>query len=179
MGREDFLRALEKLYVFARLLRRYLPIEPDQLPREIQQAITMDSYTVRPTWAGKIALERGERELPPIQPKGAAGGGPEAMEALSRIIEELNQRFGTDFTEEDKVFIEQLERRLAEDPALTASVRVNPPENARLTFDYVVTDRLQDMVDSNFKFYKRVTDDRDFARFFLDWLFTRFRRSVE
>ena len=170
---------LEKLYVFARLLRRYLPLEPETLPREIQQAINMDSYTVRPTWTGKIALERGEQELPPIQPKGAAAGGPEAVEALSQIIAELNQRFGTDFTEADKVFIAQLEERLAEDPALTASIRVNPPENARLTFDYVVTDRLQDMVDSNFKFYKRVTDDRDFARFFLDWLFARFRRSLE
>jgi type I restriction enzyme R subunit len=35
----------------------------------------------------------------------------------------------------------------------------------------VVTDHLQDMVDTNFQFYKRVTDDQAFARFFLDWLF--------
>ena len=103
---------------------------------------------------------------------------PEEMEALSRIIRELNERFGTDFTEEDKVFIRQLEERLAEDPALVASVRVNPPENARLAFDHVVTDRLQDMMDTNFKFYKRVTDDREFSRFFLDWLFERFREGL-
>ena len=36
------------------------------------------------------------------------------------------------------------------------------PENAHLTFDYVVTDRLQDMVDTDFRFYKRITDDRGF-----------------
>jgi len=30
------------------------------------------------------------------------------------------------------------------------------------------------MVDTNFDFYKRVTDDREFSRFFLDWLFERF-----
>lgn len=35
---------------------------------------------------------------------------------------------------------------------------------ARLTFDQVVTDRLQDMVDVNFKSYKRVTDDQQFSR---------------
>jgi hypothetical protein len=35
----------------------------------------------------------------------------------------------------------------------------------------VVTDHLQDMVDTNFKFYKRVTDGQAFAHFFLDWLF--------
>jgi hypothetical protein len=44
-------------------------------------------------------------------------------------------------------------------------VRQGPPANL---FDYVVTDRLQDMVDTNFRFYKRITDDREFSRFFLD-----------
>jgi type I restriction enzyme R subunit len=91
----------------------------------------------------------------------------------------LNERFGTDFSEDDQVFVRELEERLAGDQALAASVRTNLPENARLTFDYVVSDRLQDMVDTNFEFYKRVTDDQEFARFFLDWLFERFRKSLE
>jgi type I restriction enzyme, R subunit len=42
---------LEKLYVFARLLRRYLPPERAELPREIQQNVDMDSYRVQPTAA--------------------------------------------------------------------------------------------------------------------------------
>ena len=90
----------------------------------------------------------------------------------------VEDAIGTDFTEEDRVFIRQLEEKLAADPALTASVRSNAPENARLTFDHVVGDRLQDMVETNFKFYKRITDDRDFAKYFLDWLFERFRTQV-
>ncbi len=51
--------------------------------------------------------------------------------------------------------------------------------NARLTFDYVVGDRLQDMIETNFEFYKRVTDDRDFARFFIDWLFDRYLKKTK
>jgi type I restriction enzyme R subunit len=78
----------------------------------------------------------------------------------------------------DPNLLYDLERKLAGDRALAASVRVNTPENARLTFDHVVTDRLQEMVDTNFKFYKRVTNDREFARFFVDWLFERFRKSL-
>jgi len=35
------------------------------------------------------------------------------------------------------------------------------------------------MIDTNFKLYKRITDDRDFSKFFLDWLFQRFRSSVK
>lgn len=103
----------------------------------------------------------------------------EAKEALSEIIRELNKRFGTEFSEEDRVFIEQLEGRLAGDAALEASVRANTPENARLTFDHVVTDRLQEMIDTNFEFYKRVTDDPEFGKFFVGWLFERYLRSVQ
>ena len=98
----------------------------------------------------------------------------EGQEPLSLIIEELNQRFGTDFTEDDKVFIRQLEAHLEGNASLEASVRVNPPENARLTFDHVVQDQLQDMIDANFKFYKQITDDDDFAAHFIGWLFKRY-----
>jgi type I restriction enzyme, R subunit len=65
------------------------------------------------------------------------------------------------------VFIRQLEERIAHDPALAASIKVNPPEDARLTFNQVVNDKLQDMVDSNFKFYKQITDNANFAEDFL------------
>jgi len=76
------------------------------------------------------------------------------------------------------VFIEQLETKLYEDAALWASVQVNAPENARLTFNHVAEDRLQDMIDTNFKFYKQITDDSEFAKFLFDWLFDRYRKRV-
>ena len=62
---------------------------------------------------------------------------------------------------------------------LAAAVRTNTPENACLTFSYAVTGRLQDMVDANFKFYKRITDDKDFGKFFFDWLFERFSKAIK
>jgi hypothetical protein len=68
-------------------------------------------------------------------------------------------------------------QRIANDPALEASLKVNPPEDARLTFNQVVNDRLQEMVDANFKFYKQVTDNDDFAREFFSWMFDRYRRA--
>jgi type I restriction enzyme, R subunit len=168
---------LEKLYVFAKLLWRLLPVNRDPLPVEVQQNIDLDAFRLKKTNGGKIALEKGTKELEPMAPKDEGGIRPEDMEPLSQIIHELNERFGTDFTEEDKVFIRQLEQRIANDPALEASIKVNPPEDARLTFNQVVNDKLQDMVDSNFKFYKQVTDNPDFAEDFLAWMFERYVRA--
>ncbi len=169
---------LEKLYVFSRLLRRCLPHERERLPLEIQRDIDMESYRISRSFEGKIVLDRGQEEIQPIGAGAERGFAPEELEPLSEIIKELNERFGTDFSDDDKVFISQLEEKLAGDSSLRASVRANTPENARLTFDYVVTDKLQEMVETNFEFYKRVTDDKQFAQFFLAWLFDRFRKSV-
>ena len=90
---------------------------------------------------------------------------------MSQIIQELNKRFGTEFSEADKVFIEHLEGKLAADQALEASVKVNTPENARLTFDHVASDKVQELIDTNFKFYKQINDNPEFGKFLLDWLF--------
>jgi len=114
---------LEKLYVFSRLLRRYLPPERDELPREIQQKIDMESYRITRRWKGRIQLERGNGTVEPIGAKKDLIVTPDQVEVLSQIIRELNERFGTEFSEEDKVFIETLEERLSDDPALVASVR--------------------------------------------------------
>jgi type I restriction enzyme R subunit len=169
---------LERLYVFARLLKRYLPFEREALPVEVQQNIDMESYRVQQTASGKVKLDRGQQELEPQGPKTPWGAGPDLVEPLSQIIRELNERFGTSFREEDKVVIRQLEETLAGNEALAASVRSNTPDNARLTFDHVANDKLQELVETNFEFYKRVTDDPAFAKFFLDWMFDRIRKRV-
>jgi type I restriction enzyme R subunit len=165
---------LEKMYQFARLLLRRLPVSRERLPVEIQQQIDIDSYRVHRKGVGRLVLQPGVGELAPIEAKSQKSPGSEDQQPLSIIIGELNTRFGTDFSPEDRVFIEQLETRLNVNNALRASVKINPPDNSRLTFDHVVNDVLQDMIDTNFKFYKQVNDNADFAKTFTDWLFERY-----
>ena len=55
---------------------------------------------------------------------------------------------------------------------------MNPSETARLAFDHIVQDRLQDIVETNFRLYKRVTDDHAFGQVLVDWLYDRFRKGV-
>ncbi len=166
---------LEKFYEFARHLLRKLPTTRERLPLEVQQNIDIDSYRVQQTSKGKIALRRGTSELDPIGPKGSGYTlTPDETELLSQIIEELNRRFGTSFNEEDKVCIRNLEERVDANPALQASQRVNSRENLRLTFEQVVNDQLQGMLDTHFKFYKQVNDDPEFAKALHDLLFERY-----
>ena len=96
-------------------------------------------------------------------------------EPLSEILKRLNERFGTDITGPDaEEFIGTLEAKLNEDEGLAASFAVNTAENARLTFDNKVRDHVQDMIDTNFKFYKQINDKPEFAEFLNDLLFDRY-----
>ncbi len=168
---------LEKLYEFARLLRRYLPQRREELPVEIQGKIDMDSYRVRKASSGRIRLDRQVGELEPIGDRRSGAPGERHVEPLSQIIAELNKRFGTDLTEEDRICIRQVLSRLEGDAALDASSSVNTRENLRLTFDKKLEDVIQQIVDANFKLYKRIVDDRHCGEALGSHLFDQYLRS--
>ena len=174
---------LEKLYQFARHLRRLLSVGREALPLEVQQNIDMESFRIQRTSRGRIALERQLRPLEPAGSKPAGGAGGEQLEALSRIIEGLNERFGLNLGDEHRVTLEQIRSALDQDVGLTASARVNTRENVRLTFDPKVEDKIQEIVETNFDLYKRITDDPDFGQTLKDFLFEdyikRHRRAEE
>jgi len=109
---------LEQLYVFARLLRRRLPVREGELPVEVQEAIDMASYRIEQKTSGEISLQRGVEPLGPLTGGAVFGGQPGRLEPLSQIIRELNDKFGTDFREKDKVVIRQLEERLSSHESL-------------------------------------------------------------
>jgi len=93
------------------------------------------------------------------------------METLSRIIATLNERFGLNLGPEHRVTIAQMMDKLDGDAALDAAARANTRENVRLTFDYKVEAVIQEIVDSNFELYKRITDDRGFGDVLRNFLF--------
>jgi type I restriction enzyme R subunit len=168
---------LEKLYVFARHLRRLLPADRETLPRDVQQNIDMESYRIQQTGSGRIALERKPGVLEPVGPKATHGTAPEELETLSRIIAELNERFGLNLGPEHRVTLGQIMEKLDEDAGLDAAARVNTRENVRLTFDQKVEHVIQEIVDSNFELYKRITDDRAFGEAIKNFLFDQYLRA--
>lgn len=168
---------LEKFYVFARHLRRLLPSDREVLPRDVQQNIDMESYRVQQTGGGKIALDRNSGVLNPVGTKSGYGVAPEETEALSRIIAELNERFGLNLGPEHRLTLEQMIAKLDDDDALDAAARVNTRENVRLTFDQKVDYVIQEIVDSNFELYKRITDDRAFGDALKNFLFDHYVRG--
>ena len=167
---------LEKLYAFARHLRRLLPHDEDELPREIQQNIDMESYRIQQTKSGKVKLDR-KGALDPVATKHTRESTPEELEALSHIIAELNERFGIELGPEHRLTLSRMMERLEEDAALDAAAKVNTLENVRITFDHKVEEIIQEIVDLNFDLYKRITDDPNFGEVIKNHLFDQYLRA--
>ena len=167
---------LEKLYVFARYLRRLLTVEREELPRGIQQNIDMASYRIQRTGNGSIALERKGARLDPAGTKEHRQSTTEELEALSRIIADLNERFGIELDAEHRITLGRMMDRLGEDAALEVAARVNTPENVRITFDHKVEQVIQEIVDVNFDLYRRITDDPAFGEVVKNHLFDQYLR---
>ena len=170
--------SLEKLFQFGRLLNARLHPDESTLPTEIVEQISMDSYLIDRTYQGSLSLAGGVAEVPPAYSAGGWASREEQEEPLSAIIRDLNDRFGTNFPEEAKIFLDDLEKRLDTNESLRNAVKANPPENSRITFEQFARDKVQEMMDVNFDFYKQINDNPRFANQLLSYLFERYQERI-
>jgi type I restriction enzyme R subunit len=168
---------LEKLYMFARFLRRKLPVERAELPLEVLQNIDIDSLRVQHTSSGKITPDKGDPVLEPIEASLGSSGHENPLEVLSTIIRDLNERFGYELTEADKVTLDYAAKKLAENTAVEDSAKINSPDKVKRTVYHVLEDIFQDVYQSNFDLYKQVSDNETFKDALFGWLFEQYIES--
>ncbi|KKP64865.1 MAG: Type-1 restriction enzyme R protein, partial [Candidatus Moranbacteria bacterium GW2011_GWF2_34_56] len=147
--------SLEKLYIFLRFLIKKLPIEKSPLPIEVLESIDMESYKVVKKKEGKIELENEQGELYPMGDGGGAINNDEES-ALSKIIQDVNERFGTNFSDSDRVILNTLSTKLMQNKDLEGSIKTNSKEASRIKFNQIFQDELITMLNSHFDLYKKL-----------------------
>ena len=162
---------LEKLFVFLRFLIAKLPAERGELPTAVLGMVDMEKLAVRKKDTRDIGLIRGETQVDPLNYGGGAALSVEERQALSKIIEDLNTRFNTTFTEDEIMVIKQLEKKIGEDESLRQQLKNGSRHAVEATFQQVAKDAFQDVMNENFKFYKKVNDDEEVSREFFARLF--------
>lgn len=163
---------LEKFYHFCRYLIRKLPRTKTRLPLEVQQSIELESYRLKQTYKGRIDLKTGVTENSGSYTVKKPQPSRDELVPLSQIIQDINQQFGTKFTDNERVFLEQMETTL--DRTLQTSLTVNDQANIKLEFDDQAQELIQEAIDSHFELYKKFNDNEDFRAFLLGALFNRF-----
>ena len=162
---------LEKLAVFLRFLLPKLPAKKGELPLDVLGMVDMEKLAVRLNGKKDIPLKRGESKVDGLNFGGGASLTEEERESLSKILEDLNERFNTSFSEDEIMVIKQLEKKISEDEALQQQLRSGAPLAVKATFQQVAQDAFHDLVNDNFKFYQKVSDDDEVSQEFFSRLF--------
>ncbi len=152
---------LEKLYVFARNLNRKLPKKTGRMPYEVQDSIDLDSFRIQKTFSEvKIELEKNDGPVPPIKP-GTPSPTLDLKDFLSNIIKTLNESYGANLSEDDKLDVERMRQKVYESTELKAAMNPkNTKENIKLKFDKAIDDMLMDFVEKKLDLYKKLTDPK-------------------
>ncbi|WP_340077625.1 type I restriction endonuclease subunit R [Leptobacterium sp. I13] len=167
----------ERLYWFLKfLIPKIKPEEIEDLAKGILEAIDLDSYRLTRTTQENIKL-KGEEELDPTPPVMKGKKGELGFNELDAIINDFNTKFGIDnWTDDDKVknfLFEQLPADFARDEDTVNAVKNSDKQNAKITSDKKVEDLMQDVIFQYTDLYKKFTDDPDFKRQYLDFVFDK------
>jgi len=153
----------EKFYTYAKLLLSKLPKRNLSERLRLDDEIALEYYRLQKIKEGAIELIKGEEgKLDGIKEAGLKKEKEEKA-PLSEIIEVLNERFGTEFTDADRLFFEQIEKELIEDENLQKSAKVNKIDNFKFAFDEVFVDKLIDRMGQNQEIFNKIINDKEFG----------------
>lgn len=170
---------LERLYLFLNHLQNKLGKQQEEdLAQGILDNIDMENLRYQLEATTNIVLQQGD-ELKPIPTEMRTGAAEPEMEYLSNIVKAFNDRFGTTFTNEDKVkkMTQDLMQDVANDQEFVNAFKHSDTQNAKITFEDVLKRKLIDHIETNFEVFKEYNDNKEFRDFFAGTMFQIMQRD--
>ena len=154
--------ALEGDYVFCRALSSYLRDTASVERLDLGSEVELTHLRHQMTFKGSLELTSDTGEVASFFGEGKGGQQEMELEHLSSIVEILNERFGTDLTDVDKLLLDQFEEDWVADGELSDQARNNSLENFGLVFDRKFLQTIISRTDANDEIFKKILDDEEF-----------------
>ena len=153
---------LERLYAFVRNLLSKLPPPGDGQAFVLDDEVALRFFRLQQMTEGSIDLSYGEAD--PL--KGPTDIGTARVkdeeEALSSLIDRLNERFGTNFTEADQLFFDQIRASAENNEHIAEAARANNLENFTSYLDRMLDELFIARMEGNAGIFSRVMTDSAF-----------------
>jgi len=153
---------LEMLYSYGRFLLPHLPPDRDTSIIKVGDEVALQYYRLERVYSGAIEVREGEPQ--PIKSPTDAGTGKAKDEKapLSEIIEVLNERFGTHFTKEDRLFFQQIKEKACKDSQVIQTALANPLDKFELGIRKLIEDFMIERMAENDEIVTRYMTDQEF-----------------
>jgi type I restriction enzyme R subunit len=155
---------LERLYTFFRYLTPKLPKRRSGPAYQFDDEVRLEYYRLQKIAEGSIDLKQGQAR--PLDGPKEVGSGAlhDDRIVLSRLIDMLNERFGTDFNQADQLFFDQITEIAVDDERLQQAAKVNPVEKFSLVFGNLLETLMLERMDQNEAIVARYMNDPEFQR---------------
>jgi type I restriction enzyme R subunit len=155
---------LERLYAFLRHLSAKLPKRGSGPSYQFDDDVRLQYYRLQKIAEGSISLT--EYKGKPLDGPTEVGTGVVREEpvVLSRLIDLINDRFGTNFTEADQLFFDQIVDAAVEDETLQQAAKVNPEDKFSLLFNSLLETLFVERMDQNEEIFARFMNDKVFQK---------------
>ena len=150
---------LERLYSFGRALLRYLHQHLDAV--HLGDDVQLEYYRLQKASSGSISP--GDDHPGVTSPTAVGTGDPEEDKApLSEIIERLNDRFGTDFTESERLFLQQVQNDAMNREDIRSIAEANSFDKFGLGVQELIEEMMIDRMAENDALVARYLSDPEF-----------------
>lgn len=157
---------LEKKYVFLTALLKVLPYVKRNLPLDVVNDVELDSYKIQLKYTTKLKLEPGDGEMDGIAAGGTSRSQDEELDYLTKIIKVLNDTYGLELTQEDKVEFKRVKENIYSNEELMSFFnKGNSKDNIKGKFDEEIDSELLNFIDKKLEFYNKMTEDKANALF--------------
>ena len=153
---------LERLYAFVRNLLAKLPPPGDGQAFDLDDEVALRFFRLQQMIEGSIDLSEGETD-PLKGPTDVGTARAKDVEVtLSSLIDLLNERFGTDFTEADQLFFDQIRASAENDQNIAEAARANNFANFASYLDRMLDELFIARMQGNEEIFSRVMSDTEF-----------------
>lgn len=167
---------LEKSFVFFKYLNKKLPKRRSQR-FDISDTVDLDSLRIQKTHERIGELEKTDTSLTPPEFEGGAASEPE-LDLLSEIITQVNRVHGVNLTEEDRLDLSRLHKRLNDDTEVAKYMNdKNTEENKRNFFTKQFNEMLIDYVNERFEFFKKMEDNKSMKSMICQMLYAGYQQN--
>ena len=161
---------LEKHYVLLADLLQKLPGKKNTMPFEVLNDIDLESYKIQYQFEAELNLVSEDSQVYGMTPGGSGGGSEDELELLTRIIKTLNETFGLELSEADKVdFIRMRENLYSDEELMGYFNKSNTKENIQDKFFESIDDELLKFINTKLELYNTLSEDRINSMFKRVW----------
>ncbi len=153
---------LEMLYSFGRFLLPHLHLGSETQPIKLGDEVSLQYYRLERISSGPIIVKEGEDDGVKSPTDVGTSEIKDKKVPLSEILAVLNERFGTEFSEEDRYFFEQIKEKATKHEQIIRTALANPLDKFQLGIKKLLEELMIQRMADNDAIVMRYMDDQEF-----------------